>query len=210
MHRLLMIVPLLCAFTVAAQTDERRVRTVDTDDGPQRAAPSDEPRNGADHPDEHLVLARKLVDLGPDSGSPSESAASCVPEAEAMRADIVAAYRANPADFHGISPRSAYWPDVEQIWRDYYIDRCAAQSDDSPAAIIARSYAANLSTVQLREVVAFQESPSGRAFIAATAKARQDLESAPAARTGQDADAASATFRQAMLRLKAKYERAPK
>ena len=127
-----------------------------------------------------------------------------------MRKDIAAAYRASPAEFHGISPQSAYWPEVEQAWRDYYADRCAPQNDESPSAIIARRYAANLSTAELREVVAFQESPAGRAFIAATRIARQDVESPPETPSRPDPNEASTTFRKAMLRLKAMYERAPK
>lgn len=238
MRRLLVIGFLLYSGTIAAQTDDRRVRTVEIDDGqvragqaderrvrapepaiqsekrrvraPERAVQPDEREDGAEHPDEHMVLARQLVDLGQDGGSPPESAASCVPEAEAMRADILVAYRAHPEDFHGISPRSTYWRDVEQAWHDYYVDRCAAQNEDSPAAIITRIYAANLSTEELREVVAFQESPAGRAFVAAARLARQDLESAPAAPAQRDTDEASARFREAMLRLKAKYERAPR
>lgn len=194
----------------AAQGDQRRKRTVPTDQGPQRVGLSNEHRDGAEHPDEHLVLARQLVDLGPDSGGHSESGANCVPQPETLRKDILAAYRANPAEFHGISPQSAYWPDVERAWNAYYVDRCAAQTDDAPAVIVARRYAANLSTDELREVLAFQESPSGRAFIAATRLARQDLESPPEAPTRRDTDDASTTFRQAMLRLKAMYERAPK
>jgi hypothetical protein len=156
MRRLLVVALLFYSCTLAAQTDERRVRTVQIDDGPVSATQ-------------------------PDEGG----------------------------DFHGISPQSAYWPEVEQAWHAYYVDRCAAH-DDSPAGIIARSYAANLSTAQLREVVTFQESPAGRAFIAATRRARQDLEGAPVVRAGRDPDEASSTFREAMLRLKAEYERAPK
>lgn len=194
----------------AGQSDERRGPTVRTDQGSELAVQSDEHREGEEHPDEHLILARQLVGVGPESGDHSEFGATCDPEPETMRAEIAAAYRASPGQFHGISPQSAYWPEVEQVWRARSVDRCAAQSDESPAAIIARRYAANLSTTELREVVAFQESPSGRAFIAATRLARQDLESPPAARPRRDTDAASTTFRQAMLRLKEKYERAPK
>lgn len=210
MRRLLMVVLLSCCFTVAAQTDERRIRTVQIDEGTQRVEPSDEPKDGAEHPDEHLVLARQLVNLGPDSDGHADSGAPCVPAPEALRKEIAATYRASPAEFHGISPQSAYWPEVEKAWHDYYVVRCGAQSDESPAEIIARSYAANLSTAQLREVLAFQESPSGRAFIAATQRAREELEGAAAPTTRSDPADASATFLQAMLRLKAKYERAPK
>ena len=238
MPRLLVVGFLLCSGTIAAQTDERRVRTLQIDEGQvhgvqaderrvraperarqsdgrrvrgrERAVQSDERPDGAEHPDEHLVLARKLVDLGADSGGHSESGATCVPEPETVRKDIAAAYRASPGDFHGISPQSAYWPEVEQAWHAYYADRCAAQGDESPAAIVARRYAANLSTDELRDVLAFQESPSGRAFIEATRLARQDLESPPETPTRPGTDEASTAFRQAMLRLKAKYERAPK
>jgi hypothetical protein len=157
-----------------------------------------------------MLLARQLVDLGPDSGANADSAAACMPEPDAMRKELAAAYRASPGEFHGISPQSAYWPDVEQAWHAYYVDRCAAQGDDSPAAIVARRYAANLSTAELREVLAFQESPSGRAFIEATRIARQDLESPPETPNRAGTDEASTAFRQTMLRLKALYERAPK
>lgn len=251
MRRLLLIGFLLCSGTVAAQTDERRVRTVEIDNGqvrsgqaderevqsparavrsdeririPQRAGRSDrgrvpspqralrpaERRDSVAQSDEQLVLARRLVALGPDDGGRSEPGGNCIPDTETMQKDIVAAYRANPADFHGISPQSAYWRDVELAWHDYYVDRCAVQSDESAAAIIARSYAANLSTDDLRQLVAFQESPVGRAFIAATDRARQDLASAQAGPPQGDNDEATARFREAMLRLKAKYERSPK
>lgn len=223
----------------AVQSDPRRARVLgaeramQTDDyrdnveAPERAVQSDQRRAGvrglergrqpvdqggdAAQPDDHLALARRLVDLGLDGDNLQEVASACIPDAKTMRADIVAAYRANPRAFQGISPRSAYWPDVERIWRDYYVERCAAQSEESPAEVIARMYAANLSTEELSEILAFQESPTGRAYIAAARLARQDLESAPAApATQRDADQASDRFRQAMLRLKARYDRAPR
>lgn len=212
MDRLLVIALLLCSGTISAQTDERRVRTLQLGQAEERAVEPEARPDGASHPDENLVLARKLVNLGPDSDTDSaaEPEAGCMPEPATMRKDIANAYRARPAEFHGISPRSAYWPDVERAWHDYYVERCAAQSAGSPAAILARSYAANLSTDELREVAAFQESRSGRAFIAASARAQQDLQRALAARDGQDPDAALNAFHQALLRLKAQSERAPK
>lgn len=237
MNRLLVIGFLLYSGAVVAQTDDRQVRTVAIDEGqvriaptdenpvripqpvrrsdqrrlrgPVRSLPSDERRGGAEQPDQRLALARRLVDLGGSGGDP-EPAASCIPDTETMQQDIVAAYRANPADFHGISPQSAYWKDVELAWHDYYVDRCAAQNSESSAAIIARSYVESLSTDDLRKLVAFQESPTGRAFIAATERARKEVERAQAAPAQADTDDASARFRETMLRLKAKYERAPK
>lgn len=210
MRRLLVIALLLCSGAISAQTDERQVRTLQLGEAEEPAIESEARRDGTSHPDENLALARKLVDLGPDGDSAAEPDAGCIPEPATMRRDIADAYRARPAEFHGISPRSAYWPDVERAWHDYYVERCAAQNAESPAAIMARSYAANLSIDELREVAAFQESRAGRAFIAASARAQQELQHALADRAEADPDAAINTFRQAMLGLKAKYQRAPK
>jgi hypothetical protein len=176
MRRLLAVVLFLCSSAVAAQTDERRVRTVQTDEVPELAEQADERTDPAEHPDEHMVLARQLVALGQDSADDTETGAACVAAFEAISAELAAAYRARPGDFHGISPQSAYWPDVKRAWHAYHGDRCAGPGGDSPAAILARSYAENMSTAELREVIAFQDSPSGRAFIAATQRARADLE----------------------------------
>ncbi|MDQ2990211.1 MAG: DUF2059 domain-containing protein [Pseudomonadota bacterium] len=238
MRHLFLIGFLLCSGPIAAQTDDRQVRTVHIDDGqvrtgqddaprvqkpvrvprsnvrpprgPQRAAPPPERPGTEAQSDERHVLARRLVALSAEGGGGSEPVASCIPDTETMQADILAAYRANPADFHGISPQSAYWRDVELAWHDYYVDRCAAQNGASPAAIVAQSYAANLSADDLRQLVAFQESPLGRAFIAATERARQDLERVKAGPPQGNTDDAEARYLSTMLRLKAKYERAPK
>jgi hypothetical protein len=42
--------------------------------------------------------------------------------------------------------------------------------------ILARTYAENMSIAELRDTIAFQDSPSGRAFIAASERARANLE----------------------------------
>jgi hypothetical protein len=212
MCRLLAVLVLLSSCAAAAQTDERRVRTVQTDDVAEQAAPAepDDPveqrTDPAEHPDEHMVLARQLVSLGEDGAADAESGAACAPS-EAIGADLKAAYRARPGDFLGISPQSAYWPEVKRAWHADHGDRCAGVSDDTPAAMLARSYAEQLSSAELRAVIAFQNSPSGRAFIAATQRARTELDQELATRNGQDRPE---TFEAAMLRLKAKYESDPK
>lgn len=80
MRRLLVIGFLFCSGTIAAQTDSRGVRTVEIDEGqvragpandrrvraPERAMQSDERADGAEHPDEHMVLARQLVAIEGD------------------------------------------------------------------------------------------------------------------------------------------------
>lgn len=215
MRRLLAVVVLLSSFAAAAQTDERRVRTVQTDDVAEQAAPTepDDPveqrTDPAEHPDEHILLARQLVALGEDGAADADSGATCA-LSEAIGAELKGAYRARPGDFFGISPQSAYWPEVERAWHADHGDRCAAAREDTPAAILARSYAEQLSTAELRAVLTFQDSPSGRAFIAATQKARFALENALAARAERNANDDPDAYQQTMLKLKAKYESDPK
>lgn len=204
MRRLFAVVLFLCSVTVAAQTDQRAVRTVQIDKVAEQAEPSDERTDPAEHPDERMVLARQLVALSEDGAG----SAACAPSAE-VGADLVAAYRTRPGDFHGISPQSAYWPEVKRAWHASRGDRCAG-SEESPAAILARSYAEHLSTAELRQVLAFQESAAGRAFIAATEKARADLDKELSARGEGDEVAGPDAFERAMLRLKTSYERDPK
>ncbi len=204
MRRQLAVVLFLYTCTVAAQTDQRAVRTVQIDEAAEQAEPLEQRTDPAEHPDERMVLARQLVALSQDGADD----AACAPSEE-VSADLAAAYRARPGDFHGISPQSAYWPEVKRAWHAYHGDRCAG-SEESPAAILARSYAEHLSTVELRQVIAFQESPAGRAFIAATEKARADLENELSTRGDGDEGDGTDAFERAMLRLKADYERDPK
>jgi hypothetical protein len=200
MRRLLAVALLLCSCAVGAQTDERQVHTVVIDVPPELEELPDERTPLAATPDERLVLARQLVALGQEGIPDAEPGAACSPAP-----DIVAAYRERPGDFYGISPQSAYWPEVERAWQASHASRCA----ESPAAILARSYAEHLSVAELRAVIAFQDSPSGRAFIAATRRARADLED-KTARPAHGPDAAENAFRMEMLKLKAKYESDPK
>lgn len=207
MRRQLAVVLFVCSLSVAAQTDQRAVRTVQLDKATEQAEPSDERTDPAEHPDERMMLARQLVALGAD-GDAAQDAAACTPSAE-IGADLAAAYRARPGDFHGISPQSAYWPELKRAWHAAHGDRCAG-NETAPAAILARSYAGQLSTAELRQVIAFQDSPAGRAFIAATEKARADLENELPAGDVDHPDDGFDSFEQAMLGLKAKYERDPK
>ncbi len=220
MRRSLAVVLFLCSCAAAAQTDERRVRTVQTDEVPKPrravAAPAEqvlEPpelseERADEHPDERMVLARQLAALGQKhAGEEARSDAACAAASEPIRADLAAAYRTRPGDFHGISPQSAYWPEVVRAWHAYRGDRCGG---DSPAAILARSYAEGMSTAELRDVIAFQASPGGRAFIAATQRARAEIDNALAKRSSHDGDDPLDVFQQEMLRLKAQYEDDPK
>lgn len=203
MRRQLAVILFLCSCTVAAQTDQRAVRTVQIDVAPEEPEP-EQRTDPAEHPDERIVLARQLVALSADGAGD----ATCVPSKE-VGADLAAAYRARPGDFHGISPQSAYWPEVKRAWHAARGDRCA-NPEESPAAILARSYAEHLSTAELRQVLAFQESAAGRAFIAATEKARADLDQELSARGEGDEVAGPEAFERVMLRLKTRYERDPK
>jgi hypothetical protein len=181
MRQLLAVVLLLCSATVAAASD-----------------------------DERLLLAQRLVATMEISVNSFDRGGPCVPTPETMAKNMATAYRKNPEKFHGISPQSAYWPEVEQVWRDYYVGRCAGRTDELPAEVVAKSYAASMSLAELRDAVAFHTSESGRAFHAAGRQVARDLEASLNRRTDGETDKASIAFQLAMRKLKVKYEIDPK
>lgn len=159
---------------------------------------------GASETDERQVLAAKLIEL---IRAPS---AECNPSAEILAKRLADTYRTRPGDFSGISPQSAYWPEVERIWREFYAAQCAEAPADSPTAILTKTYAAQMSAQELRDAVAFFSSPSGRAMYAANMRIVYDVQAAAGKPATREPSKASIDYRVAMRLLKAKYEADPR
>jgi hypothetical protein len=164
----------------------------------------------ADSVDERLQLARRLVATMDIYVGSFNWGGLCVQTPETIAKNLSDAYHKDPGSFHGVSPQSAYWPEVEQIWRDYYVGRCAARTGESPPEVMAKSYAASMSLAELRDTVAFVESDGGRGFFTASRQAARDLEASLKRRDNDETDKASLAFKMAMRKLKAKYEVDPR
>ncbi|WLI90007.1 DUF2059 domain-containing protein [Massilia sp. R2A-15] len=159
---------------------------------------------GASEFDERAALAAKVVELmrGP--------AAECNVTPEALARRLADTYRTRPGDFSGISPQSAYWPEVERIWREFYAAQCAEAPIDFGTRLVIKNYAARMSVQELRDAVAFFSSPSGRSMRAANVKLANDFPDGLGELAERPQSKASLVYRRAMGRLKEQYEANPR
>ena len=154
--------------------------------------------------DERPALATKMIELI------RPPVADCNPSPEALAKRVANAYRTRPGDFSGISPQSAYWPEVERIWREYYAAQCAESHADAATALLVKTYATQMSVQDLRDAIAFFGSPSGRAMYAANIRIANDFQAGTAQTAGHVPNKASTDYRAAMRLLKEKYEADPR
>lgn len=159
--------------------------------------------------DERAVLAHRLVEAMGIEARFAEQVDGCIPSKEIMATRIAAAYRERPGDFYGISPQSAYWPEVEQAWHAYYAANCAAAGKPSEE-IFVRTYAARMSLAELRDAITFYGSPAGSAQLAANRQACLEISAAYRSADSGETGKAAHAFRVAMRELKMKYVANPK
>ncbi len=78
------------------------------------------------------------------------------------------AFRSDPSGFGGVSPQSAYWPEVEAAFQAYQQESCSYLTADRFRDYVARSYADRISTDDLVAAIAFYSSPLGKRLLSAT------------------------------------------
>jgi hypothetical protein len=71
-------------------------------------------------------------------------------------------FRENPAHFGGISPQSAYWPEIEALFQKYQGRMCAYISAAEFSRFFAEYYGRDLTTAELKAAVDFYSTPGGR------------------------------------------------
>ncbi|MBA4264121.1 MAG: hypothetical protein C0453_03485 [Comamonadaceae bacterium] len=76
--------------------------------------------------------------------------------------DPKAAFKTDPGAFRGLSPQSAYWPEVEEVYRKYQVRVCKYLSAEEFSEYVAAQYASRASLEDLNTSIAFQSSPAGR------------------------------------------------
>lgn len=80
----------------------------------------------------------------------------------------------NPSYFGGIRPGHTKWPAVVQAYGRYFQLACARPTKDEFLKSLSASYAATLTSAQLREAITFYSSRTGGALIAAHRRAASD------------------------------------
>lgn len=87
--------------------------------------------------------------------------------------DPVAEFRANPDYFGGISPRSSYWAEIEQLYRNYQKQVCSYITPADFREFYANHFVSALSTEELRSAILFYSSVGGKKLRTANLSANE-------------------------------------
>lgn len=117
----------------------------------------------AEQPPGKLQIAQELVELLKYDQVFQGHLKQCL-EPKGSYFDPHSTYQADPAAFGGISPESAHWKEIEQIYRRYQERVCGYSSPNEFAQFFAKAYAERVSEEDLRAAVSFYRSPGGARF----------------------------------------------
>ena len=86
------------------------------------------------------------------------------------------AFKSDPGGFGGISPQSAYWPEVEKIYATYRATACAYATSEKYSQYFVEQYARRLSLEDLKAAIAFYSSPVGKRLQEAVVSADHEFQ----------------------------------
>ena len=116
-----------------------------------------------------VALATELTELMQVRRIATEYLANCTRQ-EGSYLDPKRIFTADPGLFGGVSPQSAYWPEVVELYGKYQAKACAAVSAERYATFFTEQYVAKLSEADLEATVAFFSSAAGRRYNSASAE----------------------------------------
>lgn len=118
---------------------------------------------GAGAADNKAALARQLVEVIQYKRMAADVNQQCG-ILEGTARDPVRIFESNPNVFGGVSPKSAYWPEIVASYKRYMTKLCTAQSAENMASFYAREFERGMSLDDLKTLVAFYSSPAGKRF----------------------------------------------
>jgi hypothetical protein len=124
--------------------------------------------------------------------------------------DAKTAFTSSPGSFGGVSPQSAYWPEVEAIYSAYRVDTCAYLTADGFMTYYAGVLAEKNTEEDLRTALRFYSSPGGKRFqdsVVVASVAFQDYANDSMKKAATDANE---KYQAAMRVLIRKYKREPR
>jgi hypothetical protein len=123
--------------------------------------------------------------------------------------DPDAIYRANPAAFGGITPRSAYWPRIQEAYRKYQLTVCGELSSGKFDPLIAKELEGQMTEAELAASIKFFQSAAGVSFRRANDKASETARRLLGQRVGVDSPG-YLTTQKALNDIAIEYQRAPR
>lgn len=122
-----------------------------------------------------LLLSNKLVELMQVRTMFDAYLKQCN-EPEGSPFDPRIEFKANPGSFGGVSPQSAYWPEVEAIYGRFRATACAYATTDKFATHYAQQLAQRSSEEDLQAAIAYFSSPAGRRMQAAAVQVNESFQ----------------------------------
>lgn len=156
-----------------------------------------------------LALAEQLTKLLHFDSLFKAYLADCA-RPEGPRDAATATYQATPEIFGGISPKSAYWPEVEAIYSRYHRKTCEYFSAEKFTNYFVEQFAERAGEDDLRASVAFYSTPAGKRIQSITLEvniAFNDYVAQLGRKSGADAQA---EFQREIRALEKRYQEAPK
>lgn len=121
-----------------------------------------------------------------------------------------AAYAENPGQFHGLSPSSAYWPEMERLYERYASDFCNIVKPQGTKDIYLQIFANRLSLAELEAAAAFAATPAGRAMQAAAREAGRTSAAFQVEEQNRNTAAAGARFQAGFQEIIGRFKSAPR
>jgi hypothetical protein len=116
---------------------------------------------------ERLAVARQLVDTMGYKKMYDDALKVCL-ESEGSLFDPAVALETAPDLFQGITPQSAYWPEVQAAYRRFQVRTCNYLSAEEFTQYMAQQYAERNSLDDLRYALTVYSAPAGRRLQKAT------------------------------------------
>jgi hypothetical protein len=109
-----------------------------------------------------------------------------------------------------VSPQSAYWPEVVELYSRYQTKACVAVSADAFARFFAEQYETKLSEAELESAVAFFSSAAGKRYNAASVEINLAFQAHLAKEMTKVVGDAYREIQQDLRSISLKYKRDPK
>ena len=120
------------------------------------------------------------------------------------------AFNTSPGSFGGLSPQSAYWPEVEVIYRQFQVATCSYISAEKFLSFYAEELAARNTEEDLRAAIAFNSSPAGRRLQASVLATNEVFQKYAQEQIGAAYAAANGPYQAAIRALVQRYRQDPK
>jgi hypothetical protein len=119
-------------------------------------------------------------------------------------------FRTNPSYFGGVTPKSAYWPEVEAVYRNYQNQFCSYVTVEDFTKFYTDHYASTLSKTELQSAIRFYSSAVGKKLRTANLSANEAFQKYAQSKWGELYKKSLAEANGEVSKIAQKYKKDPK